>query len=343
MPPPHPDHDYAQVPLSVEEQLEETISTIGDQSKLIARLQEEFSHVQFHGNDKNIMFFTGFQDYNTLRAVFRALQPTAENMARWSETQQAHEDILLQGFLVPKLTLFDQFLLFLCRLRQGFPEQDLAICFNVSLSAVSKICVTWTSFLYFLLGSLPIWLSRQAVNELMPACFQNSFPRTRVILHCTEIHIQRPSSKVLIHNKGKSTFKALIGIAPSGEVTFVSDLYTGSVSEKEIIRESGILDLLEEGDEVMADEGFLIEDILTEKKVSIVVPPSLNPRQHVSPEEARHAQTIARLHILVERAIRRVREYHIFDGILPATLVGSVKQLWTVCALLSNFQCPRFE
>ena len=39
-------------------------------------------------------------------------------------------------------------------------------------------------------------------------------------------------------------------------MTFVSDLYSGSVSDKELTRRSGLLDLLEEGDSVMTDRGF---------------------------------------------------------------------------------------
>uniref|UniRef100_A0A8C9XD36 THAP-type domain-containing protein n=1 Tax=Sander lucioperca TaxID=283035 RepID=A0A8C9XD36_SANLU len=295
--PPHPDHDYAELPPPLEEQLKEAHKIINDQAELIARLQtKQFLLSRFQGD--KIMFFTGFPDYNTLKAV--------------------------QGFSIPKLAVIDQFFLFLCRLRQGFPEQDLVVRFDVSQKTVtvSRVCVTWANYLHFMLGSLPIWPSRETVNELMPPCFQ-------------KIHVQRPSSKVLnseiySHYKGNTTFKGLVGISPSGLVTFVSDLYTGSISDKEITRESGILCLLEEGDEVMADKGFLIKDLLTEINVSLVIPPFLGPSGHF------------RLHIHVERAISRIKEYHIFDRVLPMTLVGSVNQLWTVCALLSNFQEPLF-
>ena len=57
--------------------------------------------------------------------------------------------------------------------------------------------------------------------------------------------------------------------APNGSVTFVSSLFQGSVSDKEITRQSGILNLLEEGAEVMADKGFLIEDLLKKGKCNI--------------------------------------------------------------------------
>lgn len=43
---------------------------------------------------------------------------------------------------------------------------------------------------------------------------------------------------------------------------------------------------------------------------------------------------------LAERAIRRVKEYHIWDGLVPLSKVGSVNQLWAICCLLSNYQGP---
>ncbi|KAL0962599.1 hypothetical protein UPYG_G00342320 [Umbra pygmaea] len=136
--PPHPDHDYAELPLPLEEQLEQAQKTISDQAAVIAQLQDkQFLLSRFQGDDKSIMFYTGFPDYNTLRAVFPAVRPTAENVVGWSQAQrlrQADEEILRQGFSIPKMALIDQFFLFLCRLRQGFPEQDLAVRFNVSQS-----------------------------------------------------------------------------------------------------------------------------------------------------------------------------------------------------------------
>lgn len=350
-PPPHPDHEYAVLPPSLEDQLYEARKTICEQGVLIKELQQKQFVVQnLKGDDKLISFYTGFPDYATFKAVFLALQPTAENMVGWSQAQrlkQANLEVIRQGFSASKLSTMDQFFLFLCRLRQGFPEQDLATHFHISQSTVSRICVTWVNFLYYMLGTLPIWPTRKTVDELMPECFKCTFPGTRVILDCTEIHVQKPSSKVLnsvtySHYKGNTTFKGLIGIAPSGEITFFSDLYTGSISDKEITKQSGILSLLEEGDMVMADKGFLIKDLLSEIQVSLVIPPFLGPSGHFTADEVRKTQAIARLRIHVERAIRRIKEYHIFDKVLPMTLVGSINQLWAVCALLTNFQGPLF-
>ena len=63
-----------------------------------------------------------------------------------------------------------------------------------------------------------------------------------------------------------------MGISPKGTTIFVSNLYTGAISYKEITRCSGILDLYEPDDSVMADKGFEIEDLLKEKNVTLNLP-----------------------------------------------------------------------
>ena len=115
-----------------------------------------------------------------------------------------------------------------------------------------------------MLGSQPIWSSREDVNCYMPQCFCSLYLTTRVIIDCTEIYVQTPSSLLLQSQlyssfKSNTTLKGLVGITPYGAVSFVSSLYT----DKEITRCCGILDLLEGGDSIMADKGFNIQDLLT--------------------------------------------------------------------------------
>ena len=49
---------------------------------------------------------------------------------------------------------------------------------------------------------------------------------------------------------------------------------------------------------------------------------------------------IANVRILVERAIRRIKGWHIFDAVTPLSLCGVVSQLWAVSCLLVNWQKP---
>lgn len=54
----------------------------------------------------------------------------------------------------------------------------------------------------------------------------------------------------------------MLGIVFFGVFVFIFDFYIGSILDKDIIKESGILELLEKGDDCMVDKGFNINDVL---------------------------------------------------------------------------------
>ena len=79
-----------------------------------------------------------------------------------------------------------------------------------------------------------------------------------MIIDATEFFIEKPTSPCAqkatwSHYKHHNTVKLLVGIAPNGAFTFISELWSGSTSDRTIVQESGLIDLLQEGDHVMAD------------------------------------------------------------------------------------------
>ncbi|XP_062619905.1 uncharacterized protein LOC134281457 [Saccostrea cucullata] len=347
--PPSKEHDYCAEKPSPEEDMEAMRHEIEDLQERVKHLEEKvekFGAKRFCKDPILIFFYTGFQNYELFCTVFSVVEPTASNMIRWSQIQR-NRKIVCNPFRSESLSLVDQFFMFLCRIRQGFFEEDLAQRFSVSQSTVSRIIITWSNYLYCILGCIPIWPSRDIVRNFLPACFKCTFPNTRVILDCTEVRVQTPSAKVLnsqtySNYKSHTTFKGLIGITPNGAVCFVSKLFTGNISDKDVTQRSGIVDLLENGDEVMTDKGFLIQDLLDPIDAKLVIPPFLGSKGKFSKEEVTQTQQIARLRIHVERAIRRCKEYHIFDQVIPLSIAGTVNQIWSVCCLLTNFQGKLF-
>lgn len=153
--------------------------------------------------------------------------------------------------------------MFLCRVKTSFYEHDLSIWFSISQASVSCIILTWASYLYCMLVTLSLWASCRQIDEHMPECFCKTCPKMRLIPDCTEMHIHTPSSRVLnseaySHYKCHPTLKSLVGRNPGGMLTFVSSMFLGSISYREITAKSGILPLLEPGDQAMANESFLI-------------------------------------------------------------------------------------
>ena len=118
---------------------------------------------------------------------------------------------------------------------------------------------------------------------------------------------------------------------------FVSKLWSGRVSDKEITRKCGVLDLLDDGDNVMADRGFDVADILP-AGVTLNIPPFKGNRSQLTAQEVEETARIASVRIHVERAIGRVKGYHILDGVMPLTLQPLLNQIFSVCCLLTNFQ-----
>ena len=180
------------------------------------------------------------------------------------------------------LTPSEEFFLVLCRLRQGFSQIHLAHLFKISQSTVSRIFISWINFMYLKLGQINIWPSRKVVNESMPEAFKEKYPSTRVIIDCTEVRCQMPSSLLL----NSELFSS----------------YTNHTTLKAL--------------------------------VSLNIPPFLGMSDQMSAEDVVKTQEIASLRIHVERAINKIKNFLIFEGVIPLSQFGIVNQMRCVCDAL---------
>ena len=200
-------------------------------------------------------------------AFFEILEPDALVMRQWSGgcSGSTYDDSKTGPKY--KLPLLEQFYLILVRLRTGFPEIDIANRFNVSQATVSRITNTWINLMYHMFKSIERFPPWHVVKKYMPEAFRKEYPNTRIIIDATEFEVERPSSSLsqsctFSTYKNKTTVKVLIGITPSGAISFISEVYEGFISDRKSVEVSGLLDKLEPGDEVMADKGFKIHDLL---------------------------------------------------------------------------------
>lgn len=225
------------------------------------------------------------------------------------------------------LTKFQEFILVMLRLSLGLFENDLAHRFTVS-----KVVNAWIPFLRREFKPLITIPQREVLQYYMPDSFKKLLPNVTVIVHCTEFEMERQSACYSSY-KSRTTMKSMLGITPSGVLCFVSDLFPGSTSDKEITVLGGFLDKLNHGDQVMADKGFNCQDELASVGASLVMPTFLDKKVQFSSRETNHNKVVASLRVHVERLMERIKNSHIFDCKIPITLLHLLHQtclLWSV-------------
>ena len=286
-----------------------------------------------------------------LDLVFEFLEPKATEIHYWRgskstktltkkrKTKKKATCVNDEGVLSKR----EQFILTLVRTRKGFDVKFLADSFGISPGQVSKIYNTWITFLSQELSFLVPWPSKSEVKKCLPKRFKR-FENVRIIIDCLELFIQKPnipSSQKITWSSYKhwNTAKLLVGITPTGVISFIPPLWTGSISDKEIVKQSGLVNLLEEGDAVMADKGFLIRDILAFKKVKLVSPTYCRgPR--LTAKGTTHTRRVASLRTHVERNILKLKQFRILSGVIPLLLKPVLDGIVFVCAALTNI-CKR--
>ena len=113
----------------------------------------------------------------------------------------------------------------------------------------------------------------------MPASLRIKYPTLRCTLDCSETFIQRPRDLHLQTTtwsdyKHHKTLKYLVAIAPNGHISFVTAAWGGRASNRYIVQQCGILNLIDPGDIILADRGFTIPEDLLYRQASLVIPPS---------------------------------------------------------------------
>lgn len=130
--------------------------------------------------------------------------------------------------------------------------------------------------------------------------------------------------------------KFLISVTPSSFINFVSEPYTGRISDKALTLDSEFLDIVPPYSRVMADKGFNIASECAAHSIYFTVPPGKRGTSQMTPSEVRKTSDIAKLRILVEQVIRRVKTFRILAHEVPITLLPHLKDIIVVCCGLSN-------
>ncbi|XP_075534184.1 uncharacterized protein LOC142567970 [Dermacentor variabilis] len=303
------------------------LCTLKKQKELLEVTEESLRQ-----DDAKVAFYSGMINYSVLHAIFQLVESAVKHTPQ-------------NG--LPK---FQEFIIFLMKLKFNFPHQDLAYRFHISCATVSRIFEKWLDAAFSRLRSQIVWPSRNDIQRTMPQAFFESFgSKVAVIIDCFKIRIERPSSlqprsETWSNYKNSNTAKFLIGICPQGVITYISEGWGGRASDKHITEHCGILEYLSQGDVVLADRGFDIADTLGLYCAKLHIPAFTRGQKQLTALDVENTRKLANVRIHVERVIGLVRnKYLIMKALIMASKAGHaftpLDKIVTVCCALINL-CP---
>ncbi|KAL2081096.1 hypothetical protein ACEWY4_022949 [Coilia grayii] len=218
---------------------------------------------------EKVSFYTGLPNYFVFETVMWLLAPH------------------MKGDKNSKLSKFQQLLLTLMRLRLDLRNQDLAYRFGVKVATVTRTVHRIINIMSAtLVPTAVFWPSRVELRKNLPAALKATHPDCAVIIDCFRVSLERPLDSELnqlnpaiagnrMHYtpraSGASELKYLIGVAPQGVVTFVSQGSPGSVSDKCLAEGCGFLCKLLPGDVVLADHDLDIGESVAARGAQLKV------------------------------------------------------------------------
>ncbi|XP_019625021.1 PREDICTED: uncharacterized protein LOC109470500 [Branchiostoma belcheri] len=212
------------------------------------------------------------------------------------------------------------------KLRLGVTNTLLCDIFGISQGLCSNIINTWIPLLASHLKSLIFCPAKEVILQHMPQALGKKYPQLRCTIDCTEIFIQKPrllelQQKTWSDYKKHNTAKYLIGIAPNGMISFLSDGYGGRSSDKSIVHDSGFLNKVDPKDIILADRGFTIASDLLQKGARLEIPPPSTGVNQQTSEAVAKTKKVANARIHVERAIGKKLKHQFYQQVSKHFLV----------------------
>jgi len=276
-----------------------------------------------------IHYYRSLTDYEHFKYVFGCLGPAAYELK----------------YQCTKLKPENESLLLLIKLRLSKDDKELSFLFGISPSTVGFIFKTWLNLLYFQFKELDIWLSKELLQGYMPTDFKDTFPSTRCIVDGTEFPIEKPSnlrdqSCTWSSYKNRNTLKVMMGISPRGDVTYISDAFGGSASDRQIVEQSELLSdgILSAGDSIMADRVFIVQDLFCLKQVQVNVPTVMRGLTQLPAEKVVCDRRIASKRVQVKRVIGLGKVFKILKDYLDHSYLPIGVRIIFACFPLTNFK-----
>jgi DDE superfamily endonuclease/Helix-turn-helix of DDE superfamily endonuclease len=146
------------------------------------------------------------------------------------------------------------------------------------------------------------------------AAVMEAYPVVRLVIDSKEQRIYRPAGgherqKPFYSGKKKAhTLKTQVAIAPTGVIESISPGVAGSVNDVRLLRETGLLDRLGEGEAAMMDKGYEGAEKGYEA-VPLVMPKKERKTRPLTEEQKAENRRISRYRVVVEHTMAQLNRF----------------------------------
>jgi hypothetical protein len=192
------------------------------------------------------------------------------------------------------------------------------------------------------LGSFPFDRPGRDRKKLRsPAEVMAAFPQVRVIIDAKEQRINRPegfeAQKPYYSGKKKAhTLKVQVVVDPRGRIETVSDSVPGGANhDLPLLRASGVLERLGEGEAAMMDKGYVgVKN--THPGVPVVIPYKASRGHPLTEEQTESNRVVARNRIVVEHTMAQLNRFTVLRQVFRGQKRERHSEVVRVVAKLVN-------
>ena len=171
--------------------------------------------------------------------------------------------------------------------------------FSISISTVSRIFHKWLDVMYTRVVKYIRWPDRETLSKNSSCCLSKTLS-TSLMHNWLLWNIYREANFIQTYSNYRkhSIVEFVVGIILTGVICFLSLCWGGRVSDEKLTRCSGLLNLIEPGDVILADRGFHIAHDVAIQEAKRVI--SEANSSYLSMYEVKLSWQMAHVHIHVE-------------------------------------------
>ena len=250
-----------------------------------------FKYVNLIKNNNELSSVTGIENFDILNCIVDIVNTM--NGSKYKDLKMNATDRIVMTYM---------------KLKHNLCYSFLAVTFNCySVKHCQRVFYDTVKVLSNCLKVAIPWPSKEEISKNLPKCF-DGFENVRIVLDCTEIYIQQPKNlccQLITYSyyKGSTTAKIMTGVTPAGNISYISKVYGGRVSDSTIFSQSAdLLKSLDPGDGIMVDRGFLIDELCELNRWKCIRPPFLKDKKQFSNSESILTSKIAAARVHIERS-----------------------------------------